>query len=139
MQKSERETGSEQQSASPSPVSTRPHVVPELETIRILLETIYSSLIGLSALQTSAAYRLVDCFLSVFFLNTKNSFACLVHLPCTASLRTYKSLTHRTAAASWGRSGSAPSGGRMRRPEPFDKISLRASSRMRCVYRNPHF
>lgn len=72
---------------------------------------------------------LLECVF--FFLNTKNSSACLVHLPCTASLRTYKSLTHRTAAASWGRSGSAPSGGRMRRLEPFDKISPRASSGMR--------
>lgn len=50
-----------------SPISTCSRVVPKLETIRILLETIYGTLIGLAALQTSAMYHLVDHFLTAFF------------------------------------------------------------------------
>lgn len=64
-----------------SPISTCSRVVPKLETIRILLETIYGTLIGLAALQTSAMYHLVDHFLTAFFFfNTKNSCTSMVHL-----------------------------------------------------------
>lgn len=66
---------------SVSPISTCSRVVPKLETIRILLETIYSTLIGLAALQTSAMYHLVDHFLTAFFpFNTKNNCTSMVHL-----------------------------------------------------------